>query len=472
MHTNDFSAPFYGSSSTKIDKEPSLEMDLTMLIVKLYFETKGKIEKKYGDLNNIACGYWPFYIVPINTNNAYVLEGNGLFSEKIKTIVDKNNLPMVSQFIEETSVKDFIRSMEKFVNKIEAYDKFSREEKKIDGLIPIDEFTSYFMHLFKGTKKPYLDSSYNVEPTLSKNAVEYAHEEILKIFNDEPIEFLKKQGQEFEELVNKWLTKIEKNLETQIQDPIESLKKRGEWLFPILTEQIDGNISALQETLKEIRKNAKQELINETISATDLSINKSYDITHVLEEYKRSLKELDDKINEEKNRIERERTEWDGAIETLRDLIERERLAIKGFEDQEKKRRSKFIEGRTIAFKTDKVVTCGFPSYLLNFSKKGKMQTLVRAPLILEEVSLFHKNPYKEPKGYNEFEKSITNWYTKSQNEYEVQKNIKAQDIFSLPNLKIGVSNGIDKLLDLGYLNKKKHGKIRDDELHSLFSKD
>ena len=90
---------------------------------------------------------------------------------------------------------------------------------------------------------------------------------------------------------------------------------------------------------------------------------------------------------------------------------------------------------------------------------------------MLEEVSTLHKNPFKEPKGYSEFEKSLTTYFTKSSNEYDVQTNIKQQDLLSLPNLSIEVSNGIDTFLDMGYLNKKTHGKIRDEELHKLLTK-
>nr|MDO8084731.1 hypothetical protein [Candidatus Sigynarchaeum springense] len=472
MHHNDYVTPFYASTTPGTDTEQgSLAMDLTMVIVKLYFETKGNIEKKLGDIANIAVGYWPFYIVPINANNAYILEGKGLFSEKIRTRVLMTKLPAIGSFLDEGTIDRFIGSMDKFVAKCEGYQGFEREEKKIDGLIPVSAFQSYFMYFFKNIKKPYLDTSFSESPSMSETAVKYMHDEILKIFDDEPINFVKQQHGEFDKLCKKWIAKIEALIADQVQDPVESLKMKGEWLYPELASPVDQTIDMLKGQVKEIRASAKNEDVKASITLADQAINSSKEIANALDDYRRNLKNLDDKIAAEKNRIESDRKYWQDSIEAIRRLQERMLQAAKGFEEQEAVLRSKFLEERTISFKSGKVVTCGMPDFLINFLKKGKQETRVLAPVILEEVSLFHKNPFKDPKGFGDFEKWTSEYFTKAQNAFEVQQNIKKQDVFTLPNLKIDVSNGIDRMLDLGYLDKKKHGEIRDDELHNIFTK-
>lgn len=471
MMTHDFVVPFYSSKTAQGDEAHDLAMDLTMVIVKLYFETKGKIEKKLGDLENIAIAYWPFYLVPINANNAYVLEAKGLYGEKVKTKVMKGKMPAIGQYMDESSIDGFIKAIDRFVGEVEKYPGFEREEKKIDGLVNIPAFVNYFVHLFKNARKPYLDSSFSLDPSLTETAVNYTHEEILKIFDVEPVQYLKQQEAEVEKACAAWVAKIEALIAKQEQDPILSLKKKGEWAYPQLADPLDARIATLKEQAAELRAQGKRELVKEAIALADQAINTSSDNTRLLEEHRRNLKNLEDKTHQEKNNIEAERKYWQDAVARIRAIAERMRQAVKGFEDQEKTLRSKFLEERTIAFKTSKVVTCGMPVFLLNFSKKGKIETVVRAPVVLEEVSMFHKNPFQEPKGFNEFEKFMNDWFLKSQNEYEVQRNIKGQDIYSLPNLKIAVSNGIDRLLDLGYLDKKKHKEIRDEEIHQLFTK-
>jgi len=82
MISYDFVCPFVQSTAPgSLKSKFNFSFDLTAVIIKLYFETKGKIEKKFGDLINIAVSYWPFYLVPINTNNAYILEGKNLYAK-------------------------------------------------------------------------------------------------------------------------------------------------------------------------------------------------------------------------------------------------------------------------------------------------------------------------------------------------------------------------------------------------------
>nr|MDO8116970.1 hypothetical protein [Candidatus Sigynarchaeota archaeon] len=200
MYTNDFVTPFFSSTTTSLNDEANLAMDLTQIIVKLFFEAGKKIEKKFGNLENIACAYWPFYMVPINANNAYVLEAHGVYSEKIKTKVMTSKLPTIGQDLDEASIDRFIKSMDKYVGRMEGYPTFEREEKKIDGLISSATFGSYFVHLFKASRKPYLDISFVVEPTMSETAVNYMHEEIIKIFDDEPVTWMHNMQAEYEKL--------------------------------------------------------------------------------------------------------------------------------------------------------------------------------------------------------------------------------------------------------------------------------
>ncbi|MBN2154054.1 MAG: hypothetical protein JW839_21535 [Candidatus Lokiarchaeota archaeon] len=472
MHNNDYVTPFYSSTTPGTDTEQgSLAMDLTMVIVKLYFETKGNIEKKLGDIANIAVGYWPFYIVPINANNAYVLEGRGLFSEKIRTRVVMAKLPALAAHLDEGTIDRFVSSMEKFVGRCEGYQGFEREEKKIDGLIPVSVFENYFVFFFKNMKKPYLDTSFAESPSMSETAVKYMHDEILKIFDDEPLNFMKQQHGAFDKACKKWIANLEGLIKEQIQDPVASLKSKGEWLYPELAGPVDQSLDTLKGQVREIRASAKNQDVKASITLADQAIASSNEIARALDDYRRNLKALDDRIASEKSRIESERKYWQDSIEAIRRLQERMLQAVKGFEEQEAILRSQFIEERTISFKAGKVFTCGMPVFLLNFLKKGKQETRTLAPVILEEVSLFHKNPFKEPKGFGDFERWTGEHFTKAQNAFEVQQNIKRQDIFTLPNLKIDVSNGIDRMMDLGYLDKKKHGEIRDDELHNIFTK-
>jgi hypothetical protein len=452
------------------NEEPTLAMDMTLAIVKLYFDTKGNIEKKLGDLANIAIGYWPFYIVPINDNNAYLLEGKGLYSEKIQTRIDPTKIPILSTFLDEGTNDRFIGSIDKFVSKCEGYSGFPRDEKKIDGLIPTAAFQNYFVHLAKNAKKLYFDTWFALTPGISETAVKYAHEEMLKIFDDEPIEAMKKQQELLDELCDKWVAKLEDQLATQEQDPVQSLKNKGGWQFPELAGPVDSMIEKLQGQINDIRSTGKDEMVKESINLADQAIATTGDIDSALSDYRKSLKTLDDKINQEKSTIESDRKTWQSNIDSIRKIQERMRQAVKGFEDQENVFRSQFLENRTIAFKTDKVVTCGLPAFLLNFLKKGKQETTVMAPIILDEVSTFHKSPFKEPKGFGDYQKAIESWFLKPQNSYEVQNDIKKADIFSLPNIKIDVSNGIDHMLDLGYLDKKKHNEIRNEELHKLLT--
>ncbi len=471
MYTNDFVTPFFSSTTVSLNDEANLAMDLTQIIVKLFFEAGKKIEKKYGNLENIACGYWPFYMVPINANNAYILEAHALYSEKIKTKVITTKLPTIGQDLDEGSIDKFIRSMDKYVTRIEAYPSFEREEKKIDGLIPSAAFGSYFVHLFKASRKPYLDVSFCVEPTMSETAVNYMHEEIIKIFDDEPVNWMHNMQAEYEKLCNKWIAKVEELLNKQEQNPVKSLKNKSQWNYPSLSDPLESMIDNLKKQVIELRNQGKNELVKESITQSDVAIATSYDVSKNLEDYKRGLKNTEERIQQEAVSIGNERKYWQDSIDALRKLMERMRQAVKGFEDQEKILRSKFLEEKTIAFKTGKVVRCGVPVFLLNFTKKGKLELEVMPPMILEEVSTFHKNPFKKPKGYDEYLKWTSDHFLKPQNDFEIQKSIKEQDLLSLPNLKIDVSNGIDRLLDLGYLDKKKHGEIRDEELHDLFSK-
>jgi len=251
---------------------------------------------------------------------------------------------------------------------------------------------------------------------------------------------------------------------------VQSLKNKGAWQFPELAGPVDGMIEKLQGIVGEIRSAGRDEQVKESINLVDQAIGVNGEIDGGLEEFRKNLKALDDKITQEKNSIDSDRRTWQGQIDSIHKIQERMRQAVKGFEDQEATMRNQFLENRTIAFKTDKVVTCGLPSFLMNFLKKGKQETNVMAPIILDEVSTFHKSPFQAPKGFNEYEKAIDNWFLKPQNAYEVQNSIKRADVFSLPNLKIDVSNGFDHLLEIGYLDKKKHGEIRDQELHKLFT--
>ncbi|HME55595.1 MAG TPA: hypothetical protein VKM55_25540 [Candidatus Lokiarchaeia archaeon] len=453
-----------------LNEEPSLAMDMTLAIVELYFDTKGNIEKKLGDLANVAIGYWPFYIVPINDNNAYLLEGKGLYSEKIKTRIDPTKIPVLSTFVDEGSVDRFLVSIDKFVSKSEGFSGFDREEKKIDGLIPTSAFQNYFVHLFKNSRALYFDTWFALDPSISETAVKYAHEEMLKIFDDEPIEIMKKQQEGLDELCEKWVAKLDDMLTNQEQDPVQSLKNKGAWQFPELAGPVDSMIEKLKSQISDIRSAGRDEQVKESINLADQAIATTGDIDGALEDFRKNLKNLDDKITQERNGIDSDRKSWQNDIDSIRKIQERMRQAVKGFEDQEATYRSQFLEGRTIAFKTDKVVTCGLPSFLFNFLRKGKQETTVLAPVILDEVSTFRKTPFQEPKGYNDYEKLIEGWFTKPQNAYEVQNSIKRADIFSLPNLKIDISNGFDHLLDVGYLDKKKHNEIRNQELHKLFT--
>ncbi|MBD3186823.1 hypothetical protein GF325_08360 [Candidatus Bathyarchaeota archaeon] len=473
MKSFDYVCPFVQStSSSSIKASFDFAFDLTAAIIKLFFETKGKIEKKLGDLTNIAVAYWPFYIVPINNNNSYIIEAKNSYEQKVKTRVDSSKLPSLLQDVDEADVDRLVKSLEKHVSKVESHHKFNMEEKSISGFIPPDAFLNYFIHLFKRVQEPYLDSFYPVSPELSESAVQFIHDDLLNIFDDTALEWARDDLAEFEKLCNKWIGKIETLIENQESDPIESLKKKGQWNFPILVEGIDATAASMKEMFSKIRGMAKQENLKETIILTDRSINSTDDIKKTLEDYRDALDQLERQIRHEADEIEAQRKAWEDAIADLRDLLERERNAVQDFEESEKLRRSKFISEHTFAFKTSKVVLCGVPVFLLNFmDKKGRMTTEVRTPVILEEVSLFHKNPFKEPKGFSEFEKLVSNWMLKSQNEYEVQSNIKSQDLFSLPNLSIEVSKGIDEFRDMGYLDKKKHSKIRDDELHHLLKK-
>lgn len=464
----DFVTPFYASMSP-INEDPSLAMDLTLAIVELFYNTKGNIEKKLGDLANIAIGYWPFYIVPINDNNAYLLEGKGLYNEKIKTRIDPTKIPMLSTFVDEGTIERFIGSIDKFVSKCEGFSGFDREEKKIDGLVPTGAFQNYFVNLFKNAKPLYFDTWFALNPGISETAVKYAHEEILKIFDDEPIEIMKKQQEALDELCEKWIAKIDDMLTNQEQDPVQSLKNKGAWQFPELAGPVDGMIEQLQGQVNSIRSAGRDEQVKESINLADQAIATDRDIDGALDDFRKNLKNLDDKITQERNDIDSDRKTWQSDIDSIRKIQERMRQAVKGFEDQEATFRSQFLEGRTVAFKSDKVVTCGLPTFLFNFLRKGKQETTVLAPIILDEVSTFHKSPFQEPKGYNDYEKMITEWFLKPQNAFEVQNNIKRADVFSLPNLKIDISNGFDHLLDIGYLDKKKHSEIRDQELHKLF---
>nr|MDO8110079.1 hypothetical protein [Candidatus Sigynarchaeota archaeon] len=471
MHVNDYVTTFFATSTPGTDKEPTIAMDLTLVIVKLYLQTNGNIEKKMGDLANIAVGYWPFYLVPINSNNAYLLEGRGLYTEKIQTRVIPTKIPAISQFLDEGSIDRFIGSIDKFVAKMEGFKNFERDEKKIDGLIPVSAFLNYFVNFFKDIKKPYMDCSWSVDPSISDTAVKYAHEEILKIFDDEPIDLVKNQQAELDKLCEKWVGKLDTMIKEQEQDPVQSLKNKGEWMFPELAGPADSMLENLRGSIKEIRATSKNEDVKASINLADQAINTNSEIAKALDDYRNNLKNIDDKIAQEKSSIDSERKYWQDSIDGIRRIQERMRQAAKGFEDQENILRKKFLEERTISFKTNKVATCGMPVYLLNFLKKGKQETTVMAPIILEEVRTFHKNPYKEPKGFSDFEKWVTESFLKTQNAFDVQQNIKKQDIFTLPDLQIKVSNGIDDMLDLGYLDKKKHREIRDEELHNLFKK-
>jgi hypothetical protein len=469
MFTPDFVTPFF---SPVIEEQNPLAMDLTIAIVKLYFQTKGGIERKKGDLNNIAISYWPFYLVPINTNNAYFIEAKSLYSDRVKTRVNNVKLPNVTQDVDEASIDSFVKSIDKYVGKVEGFSNFERDEKKLDGFIPAASFSNYFQSLLRTIRQPYMDSSFSLDPTVSENAVNYTHQEVLKLFDDGPIDQMKSQQEQFESLCDKWIAKIENFMGDQIQDAVDSLKKKGDWLWPRPSDALDQTIDKLQDQLKILRTKGEEENVKESIMDADLASNTSADINRMLDDYKRNLRNLDDKVREETISIDEKRKGWQDSITTIRAIEERMQRAVRGFEDQEHTIRSKFLEDRTISFKTEKVVACGIPVLLLNFSRKGKMETTVMAPVILEEVSAFHKNPFKEPKGFSDFEKSVTDWFLGKQNEYEVQKSIKQQDLFSMPNLVIDVSNCIDKLLDLGYLDKKKHGAIRDDEVHNLFRKE
>ncbi|MHA1791606.1 MAG: hypothetical protein ACTSVI_03110 [Promethearchaeota archaeon] len=475
MINYDYVCPFIQVAANKSIKEKfDFSFDLTSVIIKLFFETKGKIEKKLGDLINIAVAYWPFYMVPIDANRAYVVEGKNLYNDKIATKVVVSKMPSISQNLEEGDLDKFIRSLEKHVNKMENYSRFDREEKQIEGIIPTNAFKSYFYHFFRLVQKPYLDSFYSINPDLSESAVNFIHEEISKVFNPEPVEFAKKDLNELEKVCDKWIKKTQDLIDNQELDPIKSLKNKGKWTFPILSENAEKIVGNLNEAIGDLRAKAKSEVLKESITQADQCINWSDEIKRVFADYKERLKHLEDVIRSEKNEIDAQHQYWVESIEKIRSLIERARKAVRGFEDQELQRQSMFISNKTIAFKTDKVVSCGLPVFLLNFQnrKSGKMETLVRAPLLLEELSKLQKNPFTEPKGYKEFQKYMDDWFLKKQNEYEIQSAIKNQDMFSLPNLSIQVSNGIDDFLDMGYLNKKTHAKIRDEELHALLKKD
>ncbi len=292
MHHNDYVNPFYAATSPGTDTEQgSLAMDLTMVIVKLYFETKGNIEKKLGDIANIAVGYWPFYIVPINANNAYILEGRGIYSEKIRTRVLQTKLPVLSAFLDEGTVDRFVGSMEKFVGRCEGYQGFEREEKKIDGLIPVSAFQSYFVYYFKNIKKPYLDTSFSETPSMSDTAVKYMHDEILKIFDDEPITFMKQQHALFDNLCKKWVAKLDEMIKEQIQDPVESLKSKGEWLYPELAGPVDQSLDTLKGQIREIRASAKNQDVKASITLADQAIGSSNEIAKALDDYRRDRRD-------------------------------------------------------------------------------------------------------------------------------------------------------------------------------------
>ncbi|MHA1681726.1 MAG: hypothetical protein ACTSUE_12015 [Promethearchaeota archaeon] len=474
MKNFDYVTPFVQSTTTSSVKASfSFEFDLTSVIIKLYFDTGGKIEKKYGDLVNIAVAYWPFYIVPINASNAYIIEGKNLYGDKLDTKIQVSSLPALAQDVDEADAERFVKSLEKHVSKMEGYNGFPKEHKKIEGLIPKVMFQEYFVHLFKKLQKPYLDSYYPVPVDITENAVNFSHEEITKLFDDAAIDWASKDLEAMEGLCKKWIEKIQDLIDTQETDPIASLKKKGKYNFPVLIDGIDGLIANLKESVSNLRAQSKQEQLKESINRADTTINDSNEVTKILSDYRGNLKQLDDLIQHEVQEIEAQRKVWLQSIEKIRALQERERIAVTEFQESERSRRSRFLSERTISFKTDKVVLCGVPLFLLNFQNKknGKVSTMVLAPVLLEEASMLHKSPYRYPKGHDDFEKSANKWLLKPQNEYEVQSNIKSQDMLSLPNLTIEVSNGIDDFLDMGYLKKKTHKKIRDDELHQLLKK-
>ncbi|MFX0099921.1 MAG: hypothetical protein ACFFCS_10080 [Candidatus Hodarchaeota archaeon] len=473
MFTPDCVCPFFQSASGQSINDTLIfdfNMDLSVIITKLFFETggSGKVEKKLGDLQSIAVCYWPIYLVPIDDSNAYVLDGKNLYSQKVKTKVDMASLPGLNE-IDEGSIDSFVKSLEKHVGKMEGFKNFKREEKKIDGMISKNAFGDYFIPLLKKLEKPYNDNSFSLEPTLTANTVDFMHEEIKKVFDTDVFDWARNDASEVQKLCEKWIEKIELDIQNQEQDPVLSLKKKAEWNYPVMPTAVDGLIDTLKGQITQLRNNEKNEALKESIIIADQAASNSNEINKIMNDYAQKLKDLEQKIRQEEDIIAGERNYWQDTIERIKVLLERERNAAKGFEDDEKSNQSRFLEERTIRFKTDRVVVCGVPIYLLNFVKKGKMTTLVRAPVLLEPVGTLRKTPFMEPKGYSEFEKTVSDWLLKSQNEYEIQKNIKNQDMLALPNLKIYISDGIDKLLDLDYLKKKKHTKLQE-EIHEIIT--
>ena len=77
-----------------------------------------------------------------------------------------------------------------------------------------------------------------------------------------------------------------------------------------------------------------------------------------------------------------------------------------------------------------------------------------------------------ETSSFNDFQSIVSKYFLKEMSEFELQSNIKNQDMFSIPNLSIEVSNNIDEFLDMGYLKKKTHNQIRDKEIHQLLRKE
>ncbi|MHA1369513.1 MAG: hypothetical protein ACTSWN_07805 [Promethearchaeota archaeon] len=470
MYTNDYVAPFFQGEDTDLKINFNLYKDISALIIKKFFETGGKIEKKLGDLISLAVGYWPFYIVPLGSGNAYILDGKSVYKDKIKTWIVKEKLPDVAKILDESSIDAFISSMEKHVRQIEVFRSFEREEKVIDGLIPVNAFQTYFLKFFRRLEKPYYDSSFALEPSLSSNAVEFIHEEVMKIFNDDIFRWMDEEEKKVKDLCQKWISKIQKLLDDQEQDPVQSLKNKGLWHYPQIPDSISALLENTEKIVDDIKNNGEEEKVGENINLCDQGLNKTFDIKKVFEDYKRSLKALDEQIRLEANEIAAERKYWQESIDKIRSLIEREIQAIKAFRESETQFRNTFINERGITFKTDKVVSCGVPIFLMNFQKKDKVDTYLNIPLLVGQASKFGKNPFVENKSYNEFSKAAQEIFLKSLSEIELQKNIQNQDLFTLPNLKIHVSDGIDKFLELGFIDQKRQSKIQE-ELQAIFTK-
>lgn len=477
---------------------------------------KGNI-RRLGTFSFFTQGFWPFWLFPLNDDYCTFLDALEI-NEYTLPIGNYPSLKEVEKELKAKNLLEFERKVLRYDNYLKKGPSYTRKNERILGYLDRDTFAYLKPHFYKITKL-YTDSFFVIPPKLEEEQVLKERQKFNDFLSFHVVQELQSHEEYALQLIDQWLEHFQEKLAEMAQPPVDTSEEqaliqqleeqiaeaesrpyedsdqefllRDEFILPSLSQNIESDISLLEEQVQQIRQGLEQRDLNQVTTSSESALRGSRDIYAVLSQFNKNIDRLKKDMGQERRRERQQREDEIKSYQKQKERVQKqvqdkETNQSAGYDTQKDQfesfsRLHREIEGdfkRWIRKQTDEiqdfftfhaipirgsVQLVGLPVLIFGFSRGPEISIIPYLPKIIALA--------QQKQGQIDFHDSREETRIKENFNRYIQKkagvqtffaeNGKLHDLTTLPHFMQNVVSALNSLRKKNWVTEKKARRIK-----------